>query len=74
MRKKHSHERHIRKNSATFVTSAGEMAENILTHFTLHKGRNLGNFAITTGKGIWRSCFVYVLKRATSRIYIRRMA
>ena len=37
---------------------------NILTHFALPQGRNLGNFASATSKGIWRSCFVYVQKRA----------
>ena len=52
------------KNSVTFVASARKKQMNILTHFALLKGRNLGNFASATSKGIWRSCFVYVQKRA----------
>ena len=48
--------------------------EYIWTHYTLSQGRNLENFESATSKGIWRSCFVYVQKRAVTAVCIRKMA
>ena len=42
---------------------------HILTHFALPKRRNLGNFVTATGKGIWRSCFVYVKRAQIVRVH-----
>ena len=63
------------KKQCYICTVGSETAGIHINAFCFAQGRNLENFAPTTSRGIWRSCFVYVQKRADgSYIYIRRMA